>query len=299
MSSLSTADSVRSYAAIGTLVLTFMASCGCTAMTSATTAMSSITASAPWSNKDHDTPVTDILALWQPGEGRDASGLPTRGFAGQMFFFTSGTRTPVAITGDVSVLVFDDQGTVEEQQKPIHEFNFRSGVWDSFCQETNLGPAYQLFVPYTRRGPHQASCSLRVKYTGSSGQTILSEAADVVLTGTSPNTTESKPAVRAYTGRQPSKMTSETIDMPSRFTNSKFSAPTSRRSQLARAGFDANQAQEAIPAPQNSRIQHASYSLSSVRDPQQTTAPIENAQSSKHPPVSGVSTGDVYKIPLD
>lgn len=299
MSISSTANSARYYAGLGTLALTFMASYGCTAITSATTAMSSITATAPWSNKDQDTPVADILALWQPGEGRDASGLPTRGFAGQMFFFTSGTRTPIAITGDVTVLVFDDQGTLEEQQKPIHEFNFRSGVWDSFRQETNLGPAYQLFVPYTRRGPHQASCSLRVKYTGASGQTILSEAADVVLTGTSPKTTELKPAIRAYTGRQPSTMTSETIDMPSRFMNSKFPAPTSRRSQLARAGFDASQASQAIPAPHNSGIQHASYSLSSIRDKQQTTTPVENAQSSKQSPVSGVSTGDVYKIPLD
>lgn len=134
--------------------------------------------------KQHgNQPVADILGLWQSGEGRDVNGLPTRGFAGQVFFFKTGSRQPVAVEGDVSVVVFDDQGSVEEQKKPIHEFHFRGGVWDQFRQDTNLGPAYQLFIPYTRQGSHQANCSVRIKYSDADGQELVSEAATVLLVG--------------------------------------------------------------------------------------------------------------------
>lgn len=129
------------------------------------------------------TEVGDILAIWQPGEGRDADGLPARGFAGRLFFFPPGSTTPAVVDGDVTVYVFDDQGTADEQAEPIHRFHFEAAAWDTYRTDSDVGTAYQLFLPYTRSGGHRAVCSLRVKFEPPAGSPTLSVPADVVLHG--------------------------------------------------------------------------------------------------------------------
>jgi hypothetical protein len=111
-----------------------------------------------WTNRpdyiepDQRHPVTELLCLWEQGEGQGLDGLPARGFAGQIFFFTRGRTEPAKVTGDVTVYVFDDHGTVEDQRHPFHQFNFEAAAWNSFLVDAKLGPAYQLFLPYTRKG---------------------------------------------------------------------------------------------------------------------------------------------------
>lgn len=131
-----------------------------------------------------ENPAQEVLALWQPGEGRDTKGLPCRGFAGQLFFFQRGSESPVKVEGHVQVYLFDDQGTEDEQAKPLHVYQFLDGTWNQYLTNTNLGPAYQVFIPYPRRGSHQAKCSLRAKYINQEGATVFSETADLVLIGT-------------------------------------------------------------------------------------------------------------------
>jgi hypothetical protein len=128
-------------------------------------------------------PVVEVVCLWEPAEGTGLDKLPARGFAGQILFITSRSEEPVQVDGKVRIYVFDDCGTVEEQQQPIHQFVFDSRSWNAFLRETNLGAAYQLFIPYTRPGNQQAVCSLRVNYESPDGQTIYSKFAKVSLPG--------------------------------------------------------------------------------------------------------------------
>ncbi len=127
--------------------------------------------------------VSNIMGLWQPGEGRDPQGMPARGFAGQVFFFTHGNEAPVKVTGRVKVYVFDDQGTPDEQRKPIHIYEFDEGSWNAYCTKTNIGYAYQVFIPYPKPGDFRAVCSLRVKHTADNSEFTLSEPADILLNG--------------------------------------------------------------------------------------------------------------------
>lgn len=129
-------------------------------------------------------PVKEVICLWQAAEGTNADGRPTRGFAGQLLFFAAREDETVRIDGDIRVYVFDDQGTAEEQAKPIHQFDFDSHAFEAFLTETNLGAAYQFFIPYTREGSQKATCSLRVKYTSADGRNVYSKIAQVILPGT-------------------------------------------------------------------------------------------------------------------
>ncbi|HID23871.1 MAG TPA: hypothetical protein EYP14_15935, partial [Planctomycetaceae bacterium] len=135
---------------------------------------------------DAQHPVERIICIWQPAEGHGLDGLPCRGFAGQIFFFTRGLPTPVVANGEVEIFVFDDQGSPEEQAKPVHEFEFTQEAWTALLQKTQLGPAYSLFVPYTRKGWHEAHCALLVRLKAVDGPTVTSDMAYVMLPGVRP-----------------------------------------------------------------------------------------------------------------
>lgn len=132
--------------------------------------------------------VGEILTLWQPGEGRDTQGLPARGFAGQIFFFPPGKSSPAQITGDIAIYVFDDLGSPEEQKKPLHIYEFKEEAWKAYLTRSNIGHAYQVFIPYPRQGDHRALCSIRVKHTSVKKEATLSDPVDILLGGSNPET---------------------------------------------------------------------------------------------------------------
>jgi hypothetical protein len=128
-------------------------------------------------------PVIDVLCLWEPAEGTGLDNLPTRGFAGQVLFITPGSAEAAQVDGKVRIYVFDDVGTPEEQQTPIHQFDFDATSWNVFMHKSDLGAAYQVFIPYTRKGDHEAHCVLRVRYESPDGRQVLSKMAQVPLSG--------------------------------------------------------------------------------------------------------------------
>lgn len=128
-------------------------------------------------------PVTQIVCLWQPAEGRDPEGIPCRGFAGQIMFITQRSAAPTKVDGEVRVYVFDDQGSDEEQVKPIRQFDFESKPWAMHLTNGTLGPTYSVFIPYTRRGMHEAQCALRIRYTPKNAPALYSDLSTVLLKG--------------------------------------------------------------------------------------------------------------------
>jgi hypothetical protein len=132
-------------------------------------------------------PVKEIISLWEPAEGTGMDGLPCRGFAGQVLFFAVGEDEPVMVNGGVTIYVFDDQGTPDQQAEPIDYFEFDAREWAGFLRPSpSLGASYQLFIPYSRKGAHEAKCSLRIKYTPGEGKGIhiYSKMASIILAGT-------------------------------------------------------------------------------------------------------------------
>ena len=135
---------------------------------------------------DAKNPVSKILTMWQPAEGPGVDGLTTRGFMGQVYFLDSKSQVPAQVTGAVRVYLFDDQGPKEEQAKPIHQFDFPEDSWKIRLQKTKMGPAYVVFVPYTRPGLHRAKCSLRMRFTTAAGEVVYSDMTHMMLPGTTP-----------------------------------------------------------------------------------------------------------------
>jgi hypothetical protein len=131
-------------------------------------------------------PVVQIVCLWEQAEGRDPEGVPCRGFAGQILFLANRHATPVEVHGDVRIYLFDNVGSAEEQSKPLRQFDFSSDAWKLHLTKSAVGPSYSVFVPYVRRGQHNAQCSLRVRLAPKDGPTIFSETSTLPLRGPGP-----------------------------------------------------------------------------------------------------------------
>ena len=161
------------------LMIALCAISGCT-----TTALfSKFTHKQKFPKATAENPAVRCLCLWEPSEGTGVDNKPARGVSGQIFFFTRGGASSVEVEGDVRVFLFDDQGAAEAQAQPLHQFDFLSGSWQAHVTSTQFGPAYQLFVPYSRKGHHQAELAIRVRLTPPSGSPLYSEIAKVTLPG--------------------------------------------------------------------------------------------------------------------
>ena len=113
-----------------------------------------------------DNRVEQIIPAWQEGEGPGIDPHKVvRGFAGQIYFITGARGLTSEVNGRVRIYVFDNQGPVEEQSKPIHQFDFEPAAWKAHLLNSKLGPAYGVFIPYTRPGRNMAACALRIRYT--------------------------------------------------------------------------------------------------------------------------------------
>ncbi len=132
-----------------------------------------------------EDPAFQMLCVWEPAEGVGSDGLPTRGFAGKITFFTRGQKSGVRVNGDVRIYVYDDQSPPEDRGKPIHQWDFLGDAWAIHLQDSSLGPSYSVFIPYSRKGNHQALCALRVRLTpADGGPPVYSDTVAVLMPGT-------------------------------------------------------------------------------------------------------------------
>lgn len=130
--------------------------------------------------------VEQVVPVWQEAEGPGIEQQSvSRGFNGQIYFITRNRGLPSEVNGKVRIYVFDDQGTPEEVAKPIHQFDFEPEAWKTHLTISKLGPAYSVFIPYTRSGYHTAQCSLRIRYTAANGTPVFSDMVALTLPGAS------------------------------------------------------------------------------------------------------------------
>lgn len=135
--------------------------------------------------KKQKRPIARIICVWKPAEGRDMKNRPARGLAGKILFFPANSEQPVKIEGDGTVVIytFDDQGTPAEQTKPIHKFQFPLDAWNLHYRQSQLGPSYDVFIPYTRNIIHQVKMTAHVRLVPKEGPVATSSMDTVTIPG--------------------------------------------------------------------------------------------------------------------
>lgn len=249
------------------------------------------TFNTPWT-KNHvvratpRNPAVQALCLWQPSNGRDPDGLPCRGFAGQIVFLSAGNAAPVAVDGSIRIYVFDDQGSLDERSVP-RQWDFDSGAWNMHLTNSSLGATYSVFIPYTRPGSQQASCTLRLRLTPDEGPVIFSETASVILPGRKmvdsvEQSTDNAAAKRggniwtsgdsslAAVSSDPTKLLRKTtIPM-----NSKLKIRDEQNGEVLETAFSGQPAESAPADPLSARLDRLEHLLEMSLTRQQASTPV-------------------------
>lgn len=144
-------------------------------------------------------PVVNIVCLWEPAEGKDPKGVPCPGFAGRIMFMNRDSLS-VSVDGDVRIYEFDNVGTVEEQCKPIHQFDFGSEPWAQHYTYGTVGPCYNVFIPYMRKGSPGSTCSLRLRFNPKDGSApVFSELTPIEVVHSHASGSAKKPLLKSST----------------------------------------------------------------------------------------------------
>lgn len=155
---------------------------GCSSTTLLKTSASVVTAPVrAISGARRQKPVSRILCLWEPAEGQGIDGKPTRGFAGQIMFFSYGERSPIRVHGKVRVFEYADFDPEEPEPVPIHLFEFSDGGWNAHRSTGTLGESYNIFLPYVEKRNGQVDCGLRVEFETDEGKVISSPFTEITL----------------------------------------------------------------------------------------------------------------------
>jgi hypothetical protein len=254
---------------LATLLL--LSSGGCASLT----ALNFKTDKIPTADAQH--PAIEILAIWQASEGPGPKGIPVRGFAGQIFFFAQDRATPVVVDGTTRIYLFDDHGSVEEQARPLHQFDFDRASWAGHLQSSTLGPTYGVFIPYPRNDYHQAVCSLRVRFTTPKTRPLYSVSSTIALPGPpmNPETAQNSPFSSLAKKLRGQPQLARSWQSPS---SSPELGSLNRDSQLLAAQPQVAAAQLPSPVAATSGSSSNSYSLSPY-----TT--VQTAQSARANPI--------------
>jgi hypothetical protein len=232
---------------------------------------------------DPGHPAIEVLAIWQAAEGPGVKGIPTRGFQGQIFFFTQDRATPVAVDGTARIYVFDDHGTPQEQTRPLHQFDFDRESWKAHLQLPKIGPTYGVFIPDPRNDFHQAVCSLRVRFTPLKGRPLYSSSSTIVLPGP-PVKAENEMAQRSPFSALEKKLQEDSragrlsLDLAAAQSPPSFGAnPQSATAQAQSFETQGTLATQAPQAARNGLITQVSAAATAPADGGPLTTTVQNA----------------------
>ena len=134
-----------------------------------------------FTNARRPKPVSRILCLWEAAEGQGLDEKPSRGFAGQIMFFSPGEPSPVKVNGIVRIYEYVDFDDSLSEHQPIHEFIFDDGGWNAHRTESTLGETYNVFLPYVLKDGRHNVCALRVEFESEDGRKVSSPYTEVTL----------------------------------------------------------------------------------------------------------------------
>lgn len=227
-------------------------------------------------------PAYEIVALWEPSEGKGVDGLPTRGFAGQILFFQHNNPSPIYVKGDVMIHLFDDQGDAEQQSKPLHQYKFEKGAWQVHAVESTLGPGYQVFIPYVRKGRDQAECALRVQLTQPESPDVYSSMVSVKLEGKAPQTkqhtlTDNQVVLKAKAKLQVDTLarrkTGEQLELSSQQLNERMQVSSIQKNEIQQSHFET---QSPINDERDERIRQLEYQVTRLLNEQKQQANVSS-----------------------
>lgn len=227
----------------------------------------------PWLTGKKDAPAAkSMTAMWTETVMSQAGQPGTRGFGGRIHFFGEDDKKPLKVKGTLTVYAFEgDEKTASV--KPQKKYIFLPDQLESHESESSLGPSYSFWLPWDAVGGPQKPFSLIARFESKEGGVVLSQPTRIVLSGVdgsaspSPNATQvnriqtdahtyetrtvsaEEPVAPSDKSSDPdNKMSSFTIDVPSKFLRHTEKNGSTATGDASAAGSSSGSAPSTTPS---------------------------------------------------
>ena len=140
----------------------------------------------PWGDKDKPEVPNSVVAFWTDAVQSVPGSTGKRGFGGRLYFYGKDPTKPVKVKGSVVVYAFDETNRDPKNIIPDKKFIFAGDQFKVLAEKTNVGPSYNLWLPWDDVGGQEKQISLIVRFTSEKGESCNSEQAKMLLPGTPP-----------------------------------------------------------------------------------------------------------------
>ena len=148
-----------------------------------------------WNNREEPTPTSRILAIWSDTVLTSPGTAPMRGFGGRVFFYSDDEPDPIQVDGSVTVYAFDAQRTDQTNVAPEKKFVFPASNLSGHYSKCALGHSYSFWLPWDKVGGPTRQISLIVRFEGTDGSVVMSDASRKLLPGIASPSLESRTTI--------------------------------------------------------------------------------------------------------
>ncbi len=150
----------------------------------------------PWTAKSRDTPKNlvpkQVVAIWSDALYEQPGRPSVRGFGGRVYFYNAQNET-IPVEGQLVIYAYDDSERSEREERsrvPDRKFVFRPDQLESQYSPTDLGPSYNIWLPWDEIGGYKRTVALLPVFTGLQGNVAVGNQSVSILPGKSPPRTE-------------------------------------------------------------------------------------------------------------
>jgi hypothetical protein len=131
-----------------------------------------------------ETPVR-LVSTWTDTVLNQAGKPSQRGFGGKLVFFKRDSEEPVRVDGQLVIYAFDESDREPHETHPSRKYVFPREEFVRHESESQLGPAYSVWLPWDEVGGNMKQISLIARFEPHGGPTVLGEQTKHLLPGVS------------------------------------------------------------------------------------------------------------------
>jgi hypothetical protein len=131
-----------------------------------------------------ETPVR-LVSTWTDTVLQKSGTTPQRGFGGKLVFFKQDSEEAVRVDGQLVIYAFDESDREPHETHPSRKYVFPRDEFVRHESESQLGPAYSVWLPWDEVGGNMKQISLIARFEPHGGPTVLGEQTKHLLPGVS------------------------------------------------------------------------------------------------------------------
>ena len=129
-----------------------------------------------------------VVAIWSDALYEQPGRTSVRGFGGRVYFYNAQNET-IPVEGQLVIYAYDDSAGSDQEERsrvPDRKFVFRPEQLEQQYSPTDLGPSYNIWLPWDEIGGYKRTVALLPVFTGTQGNVAVGNQSVSILPGKTP-----------------------------------------------------------------------------------------------------------------